>query len=167
MGQLVTYKYGPRVRICKVYTDLEFVEYDKPKTFGVLDFCKNCKRCADACPSKAIPFDKEPTFEPTHEHKDNAYFNAIGVKKWYLDSKKCFQQWAESGVDCANCITSCPYNKPDFWHHKMINSITAAMPGTVNKLMREMDIVFGYGNVDDEDAVDRFFDPKDRKYNGH
>ncbi len=166
MSQLVTYKYGPRVRICKVYTDLDFVEYDKAKTFGVEEFCKNCNRCAEACPSEAIPFEKEPTFEPTHEHKDNAYFNAIGIKKWYLDSKKCFKQWAESGVDCSNCITSCPYNKPDFWHHQMINGITAVMPGTVHKAMRELDIVFGYGNVDDDKAVDKFFDTKGRKYDG-
>jgi len=33
--------------------------------------------------------------------------------------------------------------------------------------MREMDIVFGYGNVDDDGAVDKFFDPKGREYNGH
>lgn len=167
MGTLVTFKYGPRVRLCKVYTDMEFVEYDKPKTFGVENFCKNCMRCADACPSKAISFDEEPSFEPTHDNKDNAYFNAPGVKKWYLNSKKCFQQWAESGVDCANCVASCPYNKPDFWHHQMVNGITAFMPGAVHGFMREMDILFGYGNVSDESAVDTFFAPEGRKYNGH
>lgn len=166
-SQLVTYKYGPRVRICKVYTDFDFVEYDKPKTFGVEEFCKTCKRCADACPSEAIPFDKEPTFEPTHEHKDNPYFNAVGTKKWYLDAKKCFKQWTDAKVDCVNCIASCPYNKPDFWHHQMVNGITAAMPGVVHNVMREMDIIFGYGNVDDEAAVDKFFDTKGRKYDGH
>jgi reductive dehalogenase len=166
MGQLVTYKYGPRVRLLKVYTDLDFVEYDKPKTFGVFEFCKRCKRCADSCPSKAIPFDDEPGFEPTHENKDNAYFNAKGVKKWYLDAKKCFKQWADTGADCTNCITSCPYNKPDFWHHRLVDGISAAMPGPVHSFMREMDIVFGYGNVDDAKAVDKFFDPKGKSYDG-
>lgn len=165
-SQLVTYKYGPRVRLCKVYTDFDFVEYDKPKTFGVEEFCKSCKRCADACPSDAIPFDKEPTFAPTHEHKDNPWFNAVGTKKWYLDAKKCFKQWADAKVDCVNCIASCPYNKPDFWHHRLVDSITAAMPGPVHTFMREMDIVFGYGNVDDEKAVDKFFDPKGKNYDG-
>jgi epoxyqueuosine reductase len=165
-SQLVTFKYGPRVRIAKVYTDFDILEYDKPKTFGVEEFCKRCKRCADACPSKALPFEDEPTFEPTHEHKDNAYFNAPGVKKWYLDAKKCFKQWADSGTDCTNCIAACPYNKPDFWHHRLVDGITAAMPGSVHSFMREMDIVFGYGNVDDEKAVDRFFDPKDKGYDG-
>lgn len=166
MGQLVTYKYGPRVRLLKVYTDFDFVEYDKPKTFGVGEFCVSCKRCAEACPSDAITYDDHPSFEPTHEHKDNAYFNAVGVKKYYLDSKKCFKQWADSQMDCANCITSCPYNKPDFWHHQMINKIGAVLPGAAHDIMREMDIIFGYGNVDDPDAVDRFFDPKGRNYDG-
>ena len=166
-SQLVTFKYGPRVRISKVYTDFDFVEYDKPKTFGVEEFCKSCKRCADACPSEAIPYEKEPTFEPTHENKDNAYFNAPGTKKWYLDAKKCFKQWADGKVDCVNCIAACPYNKPDFWHHRLVNGITAAMPGVVHDAMREMDIIFGYGNVDDEKAVDKFFDTKGRSYDGH
>lgn len=166
-SQLVTYQFGPRVRIAKVYTDLDFVEYDKPKSFGVEEFCKNCMRCADACPSKAIPFEKEPTFEPTHEHKDDPYFNAIGVKKWYLDAKKCFKQWADSGTDCTNCISSCPYNKPDFWHHRLVDRIGAIMPGVVHDVMREADIAFGYGDVMDESAVDRFFENReDRKYNG-
>ncbi len=165
-SQLVTYKYGPRVRLCKVYTDLDFVEYDKPKSFGVEEFCKNCKLCAEACPSKAIPFDKEPTFKPTHKHKDNAYFNAVGVKKWYLDAKSCFKQWADAKVDCVNCIASCPYNKPDFWHHSLINKIGAVVPGAAHGIMREMDSVFGYGNVDDPKAVDRFFDSSNKSYDG-
>lgn len=165
-SQLVTYKYGPRVRIAKVYTDLDFLEYDKPKKFGVEEFCKRCKRCADACPADAIPFEDEPTFAPTHKYKDNAYFNAIGTKKWYLDAKSCFKQWSELGTDCTNCIASCPYNKPDFWHHRLIDGITAAMPGSVHNIMREMDIIFGYGNVDDTEAVDRFFNSKDKSYDG-
>jgi len=165
-SQLVTYKYGPRVRISKVYTDFDFVEYDKPKTFGVEEFCKNCKLCAEACPSKAIPFDKEPTFAPTHKHKDNAYFNAVGTKKWYLDAKACFKQWADGRADCVNCIAACPYNKPDFWHHNLINKIGAVVPGAAHGIMREMDSIFGYGNVDDADAVDKFFSEKGKSYDG-
>ncbi len=167
MGQLVTYKYGPRVRIAKVYTDFDFVEYDKPKSFGVFNFCKSCMRCADACPPKAISFDKEPSFEPTHEEKDNAYFNAKGIKKWYLNAKACFRFWSESNTDCAACICSCPYNKPDFWHHRLVDKLGSLMPGAVHDFMREMDIAFGYGNTFDEKAVDKFFkNHKNRKYNG-
>ncbi len=167
MGQAVTYKYGPRVRLAKVYTDFEFTEYDKPKSFGVMDFCKNCMRCADSCPSKAITFDKEPSFEPTHDNKDNAWYNVKGVKKYHVDAKKCFKIWGELGDDCGMCITSCPYNKPDFWHHRLVDGITAAMPGPVHDLMREMDEIFGYGNVEDKEAIKKFYSPKGKSYDGH
>lgn len=167
LGQVVTYKYGPRVRLAKVYTDFDFVEYDKPKSFGVMDFCKNCMRCADACPSKAISFDKEPSFEPTHENKDTAWYNVKGVKKYHVDARKCFKIWGELGDDCGMCMTACPYNKPDFWHHRLVDSITAAMPGPVHDLMREMDEIFGYGNVEDKEAIRKFYDPKGKSYDGH
>lgn len=167
MGTIVSYKYGPRVRLAKVYTDLEFVEYDKPIEFGVMEFCKNCMRCADACPSRAISYDKEPSFYPTHDNKDTAFYNSTGVKKYFIDAKKCFQIWGETGADCGTCIASCPYNKPDFWHHRLVDKITALMPGPVHDFMREMDEVFGYGDVDNPEKVDKFFDPKGRSYNGH
>ena len=166
MGTLITYKYGPRVRIAKVYTDFEFVDYDKPNTFGVQEFCKRCLKCADACPSKAISRDKEPSFAPTHENKDNAFYNFEGVKKWYVDAKKCFSTWADIGNDCGSCIASCPYNKPDFWHHSLVDGISAAMPGPVHTFMRKMDDVFGYGNTADPEAVDKFLDSKGKNYSG-
>ncbi len=165
IGILVTYKYGPRVRIAKVFTDFDFVEYDKPKTFGVLEFCKRCKRCADACPSKSIPFDDEPTWEPTHK---NAHFETSnpGVKKWYLDGVSCFEYWTKNHGDCGSCIASCPYNKPDFWHHRLVDKISAALPGTTHSLMKEMDAVFGYGNVGDKQAIKKFWSKKGKSYDG-
>ena len=167
LGQVVTYKYGPRVRLAKVYTDFDFVEYDKPKSFGVMDFCKNCMRCADACPTKAITHDKEPSFEPTHDNKNNAWYNTKGVKKYFVDAKKCFKLWGELGDDCGICMASCPYNKPDFWHHRLVDSITAAMPGAVHDFMREMDELFGYGNVEDKESIKKFYSPKGKSYDGH
>ncbi|PKQ61607.1 hypothetical protein BZG02_15590 [Labilibaculum filiforme] len=167
MGNLITYKYGPRVRLAKVYTDFDFTEYDKPIEFGAMEFCKNCMRCADACPGKAISFDKEPSFYPTHENKDNAWYNAQGIKKYYMDAKKCFHTWGEFGTDCGSCMASCPYNKPDFWHHRLVDKITAAMPGPVHDFMREMDELFGYGDVGNLEKIDVFYNPKGRSYNGH
>jgi len=167
MGQVVTYKYGPRVRLAKVYTDFDYVEYDKPKSFGVMDFCKNCMRCADACPSGAITHDVDPSFEPTHENKGIAWYNVKGVKKYHVDAKKCFKIWGEFGDDCGMCIAACPYNKPDFWHHRLVDGITAMMPGPVHDFMREMDELFGYGNVEDEEAVKKFYSPKGKSYDGH
>ncbi len=65
------------------------------------------------------------------------------------------------------CMASCPYNKPDFWHHRLVDSVTAAMPGPVHDFMREMDELFGYGNVEDKSAVKKFYSPKGKSYDGH
>ena len=45
MGLLITEKYGPRVRICKVFTDLPLA-YDHFQPFGAAEFCNTCKKCA-------------------------------------------------------------------------------------------------------------------------
>ncbi|CAM3801517.1 reductive dehalogenase [Parendozoicomonas haliclonae] len=164
MGLLVTYNMGPRIRLMKVYTDLEFVEYDKPKTFGVRDFCERCKRCSDACPSKAISVADKPSLYPPADH--DAATNAVGIEKWWTDSKKCLQYWNDSGTNCGTCVTACPYNKPDFWQHRMIEKMNSLMPGPLHTFMREMDIWFGFGDTFDEKAVAKFWDPAGRKYDG-
>lgn len=164
-GMLITYKYGPRVRLCKVYTDLELVEYDPPATFGVREFCERCQRCAVSCPAKAIPSYEQPVMQPPPEI--NSLHSNPGVEKWYVDCHKCFEYWCKSNTDCAACITSCPYNKPDFWHHRLVDKLTALLPGPVHRFMRQMDIVFGYGNTFDPRAVKTFWSARDRKYLGY
>ncbi|WP_165767168.1 reductive dehalogenase [Parendozoicomonas haliclonae] len=164
MGLLVTYKYGPRVRLAKVYTDLDLVEYDKAKTFGVRSFCERCQRCSDACPSKALSRAEKPSFEPPEGGFQ--YFHNPGIEKWYSDARKCREYWIESGSDCATCITSCPYNKPDFWQHRMIEKMNSIMPGPVHTFMREMDIWFGFGDTFDSKAPDKFWSREGRMYDG-
>ncbi len=165
-GYLVTYKYGPRVRLAKVYTELDLVAYDSPRPFGVREFCTRCKRCADSCPSEAISRDDQPSFAPTHDNAHRAFYNNPGVEKWYMDARKCLEYWAEIGGDCGSCIAACPYNKPDFWHHSLVDRISAGMPGPVHSVMRQLDEVFGYGNVDDHAAVANFWSARGRSYDG-
>jgi len=149
-GMLITQEFGPRVRLVKVFTELN-LKPDKPKTFGAWDFCKNCKRCAEACPPQAISFG-----EPTLEGKTIS--NNPGVLKWYIDPEKCIQFWRENGSDCANCITACTFNKPSLWNHQLLAGM-AALPGApLHILMAKMDKFFGYGNVDDRQANAAFWD---------
>jgi len=156
-GQIITPTYGPRVRISKIYTDFEFVEYDPPRTFGVTSFCKNCKRCADSCPSEAITFG-DPSWEPEFStDPESLWHTSKGIWKFHNDSRKCFKFWIDNDGSCANCICSCPYNKPDFWHHRLVDAQNVISPGPVHSFMREMDILFGYGAVSDPDTVKNFW----------
>jgi epoxyqueuosine reductase len=156
-GQVITPGYGPRVRISKVYTDFDFVEYDKPVKLGVANFCLQCKRCAESCPSEAITFDG-PSWEPEYSDDPEYIWHASkGVYKFHNDAKKCFKFWIENDGGCGNCITSCPYNKPDFSHHRFVDIMNVIAPSQVHGFMKEMDILFGYGAVSDPAAVKKFW----------
>ncbi|RJS88614.1 reductive dehalogenase [Candidatus Bathyarchaeota archaeon] len=103
-GLLITPQYGPRVRLCKIFTDLP-LESDKPIEFGVREFCKKCKLCAEHCEAGAISMDDEPSFEGVCRS------NNPGALKWYVDVERCYLFWCENGTDCSTCIKVCPYNR--------------------------------------------------------
>lgn len=156
-GQVITPKYGPRVRMCKVYTDFDFVEYTPPRDYGVSSFCLHCKRCADQCPGKAITHE-DKTWGPTYSNDpDSTWHASKGVYKFHNDSRKCVKFWIENDGGCAACIAACPYNKPDFWHHRLIDAQNVIAPGPVHSFMREMDILFGYGATNDPKTVVKFW----------
>ena len=161
-GWLIAPGLGPRVRICKVYTELDVdqLAHDKPRFFNIESFCLHCRRCADACPSQAITHGGK-SMGPEYEGADDpdyAWSSNPGAHLFYNDMKKCFEFWVDNGGDCGSCISVCPYNKPDFWHHDFVDSIQTLVPGPVHALMREFDILFGYGHVDDPDRVARFWE---------
>jgi len=117
-GLLITPEYGPRVRICKVFTDLPLISDEPNLNFikKVEKFCKHCYKCAEACETKAITKDREPSFEPPN------ISNNSGVKKFYVNVEKCFEFWIENSSDCGNCIAACPfsgikkyYSPLEFW----------------------------------------------------
>jgi epoxyqueuosine reductase len=105
-GLLITPQYGPRVRLCKIFTDLP-LEPDKPIEFGVKEFCKKCMLCAEHCEKEggdAISMEDEPSFEIA------CGSNNPGALKWYVDVERCYLYWCENGIDCSTCIKVCPYN---------------------------------------------------------
>lgn len=103
-GLLITPQFGPRVRLCKVFTDLP-LEPDEPIDFGVTEFCRRCRRCAEACEVEAISKETEPSWTPACRS------NNPGALKWYVNSERCYQFWCENGTDCSTCIAVCPYSK--------------------------------------------------------
>lgn len=105
MGYIITKEFGPRVRLGLVTTNLPLVP-DKPVKFGVQDFCTFCKKCADNCPSRAIPFGEKQVIR--------------GVEKWQLDYEKCYLFWRKIGTDCALCMYTCPYGKATNFFHGLV-----------------------------------------------
>jgi len=104
MGLLLTPEFGPRQRICKVLTNLPLVP-DKPVDFGMQRFCENCFVCAHNCPVRAVPYgDRDET--PT------SISNRTGIRRWTVNVTNCYLFWRANGVDCSNCVMSCPWGLP-------------------------------------------------------
>jgi len=102
-GLLITPQYGPRVRLCKILTDLP-LEPDKPIEFGVREFCEKCKICAKNCEAGAISMEDKPSYRVACRS------NNPGALKWYVNVEKCFLFWRENGTSCSTCIKVCPFN---------------------------------------------------------
>lgn len=98
LGILMTKELGASVRLVTVTTDLP-LEPDRPVDIGVQDFCQKCLKCADVCPTGAVPRgDKEVV---------------RGVRKWRIDPLDCFRYWASRGrASCLYCVSACPWTKP-------------------------------------------------------
>jgi reductive dehalogenase len=142
LNKLVTPEFGPAVRLCKVFTDLPMA-CDKPVYFGLVEFCKKCKKCAEACPSRALSFDDEPSF------KTRGPWNNPGHKAWFEDSYKCYQYWQKVDNGCGICLASCPYTKAaQAWIHGAVKA-TASIAPAADGLFRIMDNAFGYGRQHD------------------
>ena len=101
---LITSRFGPRVRLASVTTDLELIE-DKPVDIGVQDFCQNCRLCEINCPSQALASEKSVV---------------RGYRKWPQEQEKCLLFWVTGGntFGCTLCLKVCPWNKPASFVHR-------------------------------------------------
>jgi len=107
MGLLMTPRLGPRVRIAVVTTDLPLAPDPPLSEPTTVDFCLHCRKCAEACPSRAI------SFNPPEDDER-------GVRRWRIDSEACFTLWNRLGTDCARCMAVCPYSHPDNRLHALV-----------------------------------------------
>jgi epoxyqueuosine reductase QueG len=107
-GVMLTKEFGSSLKLTVVTTDLPLL-YDPPVDIGVDEFCRDCKICAESCPSAAI------------SHGEKRIVR--GVEKWAINPEACFKVWKETGTDCGVCIASCPWTRP----RKGIHRIAAAL----------------------------------------
>ena len=142
-GLLITPEYGPRVRLCKVLTDLP-LKPDEPIDFGVQAFCEVCEKCAERCPSHAIS-------RGARSEWVDEVSNSRGVLKWPIDPLKCYRFWCANGVDCAICVAVCPFNKPNTRVHKVARWFVKNLP-SFNRFLVWLDDVLGYGKLTDPET---------------
>jgi epoxyqueuosine reductase len=137
---LFTPEFGPRVRLAKVFTDLPLV-VDKPIEFGVWEFCKTCKKCAESCPSQALSHG-----DPTEEIHDIC--NREGIRIWHIDASKCAAFWTSNILDCANCLRACPFNKKSGFLHDLAKW-KIRRTRMFNRTLVRLDDWLGYGQKKD------------------
>jgi len=106
MGLLMTPELGPRVRVGVVTTDLPLIPDERGDDTSMIDFCRFCKKCAQDCPSRSIPFgDRE---------------EVDGALRWRIDPDSCFRYWNIIGTDCGRCMAVCPYSHPNNLAHNPV-----------------------------------------------
>jgi reductive dehalogenase len=135
-GLLITPRFGPRVRLSVVLTDLPLV-VDSPIDFGVAEFCEVCHKCAERCPSRSISRAAKTSEVSSHS-------NSAGALKWPVNVEECRAQWARTGKECTICVAVCPYNKPDTLIHRGVRWFTDRVRWA-DPFYVMMDDLLGYG----------------------
>lgn len=113
LGYLISDKFGARVRVFAVATDMPLV-VDSPLDLGVEKFCEGCMKCADSCPSRSIPHGEKTLNR--------------GLLRWKLNEDTCFDYWAKVGTDCSVCMAVCPFSRPNRSIHKLVRWFVARSP---------------------------------------
>ena len=129
MGLLISKKLGPRVRIAVVTTNLPVVLNNFRYDPSVDEFCKTCLKCANICPSQAIPFGDKSKID--------------GVSRWQIDQEKCFNLWTKFGTDCGICMQVCPYSHPNNHFHNIIRFGIKYFPNFRKFAAKMDDFVYG------------------------
>jgi len=140
LNRVITPEYGPMVRVFKVVTDLPLAP-TKPIDAGIWRFCRTCKKCAEACPSKCLSLG-EPSWEVA------GFWNNPGVKAYYEKAPNCLGFWRTNAGSCAICFAVCPFAKQsESFMHEVVAQTIATTPA-FNGAIKNMDTFFGYGQKD-------------------
>ena len=114
-GIVVTPELGSNYRPAVVTTNLPLAT-DKPIRFGVQEFCRTCKICAEECPSGAITTGGKQVIR--------------GYRRYPFSSSKCYGFWNSKlgNMGCRLCVACCPYTRKSNWVHRSALHVTANDP---------------------------------------
>lgn len=120
-GLVITPRFGPRVRLAAVFTEIENLPvYIGDEHSWVLEFCDSCRRCIRDCPPHAF-------YEEPIQH-DNGLVTT-------LDNSKCFPYFVKFH-GCSICIKVCPFNRQSYG--KIKDSFLDTPKGRIQILDREL-----------------------------
>ncbi len=143
-NRLISPVFGGNVNLWAVVTDLP-VAPDRPIDFGLQTFCRNCRKCAEACPSGAVSKDDDPTWTP------KGIYQAAGKKVYFENSDRCMTWLNQHANLCGVCMASCPWSKQEKAALHSVSRLMAAKAGRAGKLLRKMDDAFGYEIITKDD----------------
>lgn len=138
LNKMISPEYGPLQRVFKVITDLPLAP-TKPIDAGIMRFCRTCKKCAEACPVRALSMETEPSWEVVGP------WNNPGHRAYFQDGTKCRTWWSVSTVGCAICLAVCPFSRKDkSFIHKIVAPTISITP-LLNGFFARMHTILGYG----------------------
>jgi epoxyqueuosine reductase len=137
-NRIISPEYGPLQRVFKVITDLPLAP-TKPIDAGIMQFCRTCRKCAEACPSGALSMEPEPSWDV------KGPWNHPGVRAYFDDGPRCYSYWLTATASCARCFAVCPFStKQKSFVHKLVMATLAVTP-LLNPFFAYMHTAFGYG----------------------
>jgi len=137
-GVVVTPELGSNFRPAVVTTNIS-LKTDRPISFGVKDFCRTCKICAEQCPSGAIT--------------KGDMVEVRGYRRYQIHASKCHNFWYANlgNMGCRLCVSVCPYTRKANWLHRSALQVTANDPtGLSHKVLTGLQKVF-YPGPDPKD----------------
>lgn len=134
-------------------TDLPLID-NNPIDFGLQEFCKGCKKCAEVCPAQSISYDEEPSWDMP-ERQDGKSWHQPGKKVYWEEPEKCISQIFRSNTMCGICLSECPWNKQDETIlHEIVQVVSSKLP-QMSSLIKELDDAFGYGGYYVNEDLDK------------